>query len=76
MLTPVTAKLPKEAMRLAESRPQEAQRELADARLKGRKYRTTPDELAGIDRGLKAARKGRFATDTEVEAEFARHRLA
>ena len=76
----MTVKALKEAMQRAESWPQEAQEELAeiafeiDARLKGGKYRATPDELAGIDRGLKAARDGRFATDAEVEAVFAKHR--
>jgi hypothetical protein len=70
----------KEALERVESWPQEAQEELAelafeiDARLKGGKYHATPDELAGIDRGLKAAREGRFATDEEVEAVFAKHR--
>lgn len=39
-------------------------------------YHATPEELSGIDRGLKAAREGRFATDEEVEAVFARHRRA
>ena len=78
----MTAKILKEAMQRAESWPQEAQEELAelaceiDARLKGRKYHATPDELAGIDRGLTAAREGRFASDEEVEAVFAKHRRA
>jgi predicted transcriptional regulator len=78
----MTAKALKEAMQRVESWPQEAQEELAeialeiDARLKAGKYRATPEELAGIDRGLKAAREGRFATDAEVEAMFAKHRGA
>jgi predicted transcriptional regulator len=38
-------------------------------------YHATPKELAGIDRGLKAAREGRLATDEEVEAIFAKHRV-
>jgi predicted transcriptional regulator len=69
----MTAKVLKEALQRAESWPQEAQEELAelaskiDARLKGLKYRATPDELAGIDRGLRAARDGRSATDEEVD---------
>jgi hypothetical protein len=69
-----------EAMRRVESWPEAAQEELAeialeiDARVKGGRYRATPDELAGIDRGLEAARKGRFATDEQVEAVFAKHR--
>lgn len=37
-------------------------------------YRATPEELAGIDRGLRAADAGQFATDEEVEATFAKHR--
>jgi predicted transcriptional regulator len=45
-----------------------------DAGLKDGKYRATPAELEGIDRGLKAAREGRFATDADVEAVFAKHR--
>jgi len=76
----MTVKMLKEAMQRAESWPQEAQEELAeialeiDARLNGSKYHATPDELVGIDRGLKAAREGRFATKAEVEAVFAKHR--
>ena len=69
-----------EAMRRVESWPEAAQEELAeialeiDARVKGGRYHASPDELAGIDRGLEAARKGRFATDEEVEAVFLKHR--
>ena len=37
-------------------------------------YHATPGELAGIDRGLRAAAEGRFATDAEVEAVFAKYR--
>ena len=37
-------------------------------------YHATPEELAGIDRGLQAAAEGRFATDEEVEAVFAKYR--
>ena len=47
-----------------------------DATLKGGAYNATPEELKGIDRGLKAAREGRFASDEEVEAVFAKHRRA
>jgi predicted transcriptional regulator len=39
-------------------------------------YRATPEELAGIDRGLKAAREGRFATDDQIEELFKKHRPA
>ena len=37
-------------------------------------YHATPEELEGIDRGLRAAAEGRFATDEEVEAAFAKFR--
>jgi predicted transcriptional regulator len=78
----MTAKARKEAMRRVESWPVEAQEELAeialeiDAGLKGGVYHATPEELDGIDRGLKASRERRFATDEEVEAVLAKHRRA
>jgi predicted transcriptional regulator len=78
----MTTKALKKAMRRVETWPKEAQEELAeialeiDAGLKGGVYHATPEELAGIDRGLKAAREGRFATDEEVEAILAKHRRA
>jgi hypothetical protein len=63
----------REAMRRIESWPEAAQDELAeialeiDARIKGGQYHATPpEELAGIDRGLEAAREGRFAKDQRV----------
>jgi hypothetical protein len=37
-------------------------------------YQPTPEELAGIDRGLRAANEGRFASDQDVEAAFAKFR--
>jgi predicted transcriptional regulator len=76
----MTANALKEAMQRVESWPQDAQEELAeiafeiDARLEGGEYHATPEELAGIDRGLMAAQEGRFATDAEVDAVFAMHR--
>jgi predicted transcriptional regulator len=72
----MASKALKEAIRRAETWPEEAQEQLAqiafeiDAELKGGVYHATPEELAGIDRGLKAAREGRFATDEEFEAAF------
>jgi predicted transcriptional regulator len=60
--------------------PDVLQEELAEialeieASLRGGVYHATREELDGIDRGLKAAREGRFATDAEVEAVFAKHR--
>jgi hypothetical protein len=76
----VTAKALQEAMQRVESWPEDAQEELAeiafeiDAALRGETYRATPEELEGIDRGLKAAKEGRFATDQEVAAVIAKHR--
>jgi hypothetical protein len=76
----MTAKALKEALQRVESWPVEAQEELAEialeiaAGLKGGVYRATPKELEGIDRGLKASREGRWATDADVEAVFAKHR--
>jgi len=44
--------------------------------LKAGPYRATADELAGIDRGLRDAAEGRFATAQQVEAVFAKYRRA
>ena len=78
----MTAKLLKDVLERAEKWPEEAQTELAqivleiDAGLTTGKYRATPAELAGIDRGLKAARENRFATDDQVDRIFDKHRPA
>lgn len=78
----MTAKVLKDVLERVETWPEEAQAELAeiarqiDAALKGGVYHATPEELAGIDRGLKDAREGRFATDGDVNATFAKHRRA
>jgi hypothetical protein len=70
------------ALERVESWPAEAQDELAmiamdiDAGLAGDPYEPTADEFAGIDRGLRAAAEGRFATDEQVEAVFAKFRRA
>ena len=45
-----------------------------DAGFKQGEYEPTPEELAGIDRGLRAAAEGRFASDSQVEAVFAKFR--
>lgn len=64
----------------AETWPVEAQEQLAEAAaeieagLAPSLYEATLEELAGIDRGLKAAHEARFASDEEVEAIFAKHR--
>jgi hypothetical protein len=78
----MTAKLLRDVLERAEKWPEEAQTELAqialeiDAGLLTGKYRATPTELAGIDRGLKAAREGRFATGDQVDRIFNKHRPA
>jgi predicted transcriptional regulator len=78
----MTAQILRDLMGRIESWPAEAQEELAaialeiEAELGGGAYHANPKELAGIDRGLKAAREGRFATDQDVEAVFAKHRRA
>ena len=45
-----------------------------DAGCKG-EYHATPDELKAIDAAIEAVRRGEVASDAEVEAVFARHRL-
>ena len=64
----------------ARSWPADAQNELErmaqeiEAELGAGLYRPTPAELAGIERGLRDAADGKFATDDQVEAVFAKHR--
>jgi predicted transcriptional regulator len=65
----MTDKLPEDV-----SKPQKAGSKRAKAPLAGGKYHATPAELVGIDRGLKAAREGRFVTDGEIKAVFAKQR--
>jgi len=63
-----------------EAWPPDVQNELAeialelDAGVKDGEYQPTPDELAGIDRGLRDAAAKRFADDHQVEAAFAKFR--
>jgi predicted transcriptional regulator len=69
-----------EVLERVESWPADAQDQLADialdidAGLKDVVYEPTPEELAGIDRGLRDAAAGRFATEEQVEAVFAKFR--
>ena len=76
----MTIKVLKEVIERAESWPDDAQAELAaiafeiDAIVRGGVYQPTQGEFEGMDRGLRAAREGRFATDAEVKAVFAKHR--
>ena len=78
----MTAKALKGALKRVETWPDDAQAMLAelaleiDQDLRRGTYHATPSELVGIDRGLKAADAGRFATDQEVEAVIAKHRPA
>jgi len=64
----------------AASWPTDAQEELVhlaseiEAELAGGTYRPTEQELRGIDRGLRDAADGKFASASEVEAVFAKHR--
>jgi len=63
----------------AKTWPAEAQDELVElgreieGEVKG-EYHATPEELRGIDRGLRAAKEGRFATPAQVKATFAKFR--
>ena len=65
-----------------EAWPAHAQDELAeiardiDDNLGKGDYEPTPAELAGIDRGLRDAAEGRFATDAQVDAALAKLRGA
>jgi predicted transcriptional regulator len=76
----MTTKILQDALKQVETWPVEVQEELAviaremDAALKGGVYHATPEELAGIDRGLGDARAGRFATDADVASVFAKYR--
>src|ERR1700682_858176 len=69
-----------EILERVEAWPPHIQNELAefalelDAGFKDGENEPTPEELAGIDRGLRAAAEGRFATDSQVEAVFAKFR--
>jgi hypothetical protein len=76
----MSAKILQDAMRPVEAWPEAAQVELAELALEidegfsGGVYHANPEELAGIERGLKDAREGRFATDEQVKAAFDRFR--
>ena len=78
----MTTKALDQIMRRVQSWPEAVQDELAaiatemDAELQRGAYHATPEELAGIDRGLKAAGEGRFASDEQVEEVLAKFRRA
>jgi predicted transcriptional regulator len=71
-----------EVLERIETWPAQAQDELAeiardiDASLSRGEYAPSEAELAGIDRGLRAAAEGRFATDEQVSAALAKLRNA
>ena len=71
-----------EVLERVEHWPARAQDELAEiardieASLSNGEYEPNEAELVGIDRGLRAAAEGRFATDEQVEATLARLRDA
>ena len=64
----------------AQSWPESAQEELAliareiEAELSAGDYRAAPDELRGIDRGLRDSAEGKFVSEAQVEAVFAKRR--
>ena len=73
----MTKKL-KELLERAQDWPESAQWELGEiaseieTRLRHGTYHATPEELVGIDRGLKEAELGLFASKEEVEAVLAK----
>jgi hypothetical protein len=77
---PMKTKKLTEVLERIEAWPPETQNQLADfaleldAGLSDGEYEPTPEEMAGIERGLRAAAEGRFATDQQVEAVFAKFR--
>ncbi|MGV1014676.1 MAG: hypothetical protein ACOYB4_06870 [Methyloceanibacter sp.] len=70
----------KDILQRAEDWPESAQADLAQAALEIERelhqdtYTATPEEVAGIERGLKEAEQGRFATEAEVEAVLLKYR--
>jgi len=79
---PMKTKQLTEVLERVESWPAHAQDELAeiareiDESLTSGDYEPNEAELAGIDRGLKAAAEGRFATQEQVDAALAKLRDA
>ena len=71
-----------EALERVERWPAQAQDELAEIardieeNLKSGDYEPSEAELAGIDRGLRAAAEGRFATEEQVDTALAKLRDA
>ena len=67
-------------LKRVETWPEDAQEELAaialeiDSALKGAVYQATPEELVGIDRGLRAADDRRFASSKDVASVLVKRR--
>ena len=76
----MTANALKDALRLVEAWPEHAQTALAelavemDQEIRQGKYKATQAELAGIDRGTRAADAGRLLTVEDLNTVIARHR--
>jgi predicted transcriptional regulator len=69
-----------ELLRRADNWPESARAELEEiaaeieAELTAGSYHPTAAERAGIERGLSDAAQGKFASESDVEATFAKHR--
>jgi len=69
----MTAKILRDVLQRVETWPEEAQEKLAEIALEidaelGGIYRLNEDERKGVERGLKAMREGRFASDERIAA--------
>jgi predicted transcriptional regulator len=76
----MNAKMIKRILERAENWPERAQADLArvaleiEMELQEGTYTASPDEVAGIERGLREAAEGKFATESEVEAVLVKYR--
>ena len=76
----MNAKMIKEILQRAQAWPESAQADWAQAALEIERepqqdtYTATPEEVEAIERGLREAEQGLFATEAEVEAVFAKYR--
>jgi hypothetical protein len=78
----MTVKILQDLIKLAETWPEWAQLQLVElareinADLESKVYIATPEELAGIDLGIKDIREGRIVTAEQIEQLFEKHRPA
>lgn len=76
----MTASSLDDLLRRAKGWPEDARSELArlaaeiEAELGQGAYRASPEELAGIDRGLSDSAEGNFVTEAEVETVLVKRR--